>query len=1588
MPVGSQGIRVDIKTKLDEWKRQLLDLSKRNRLLHFRETKRQTLIVAAPDPSTLFKRIAVSERPLTVIGVDRQSLFDFDAQGEEPVENPSVPRVVEPKVGEVRFDGSPDRVAGALYTLRSRGHTEMEERGVGVLFMAFGFLNWFESDQSDYEMRSPIVLVPVDLERKAALDPYRIVPRDDDVVLNPTLTKVLKDQFNIQLPDLPETDSWELSEYLEAVRTKIKQQKRWTVDDRACLSVFSFLKLRMYRDLEVGAAAAAANPILAALVGDLSALAARQSEIREIAPEELDERVDPALSFQVLDADSSQQQAIELAKAGSNLVLQGPPGTGKSQTIANMIAELLGAGKTVLFVSEKAAALEVVHRRLSAVGLSDAVLPLHSYRANKREILAELERVYLKGPQGGDGGSDYSYTRLKQTRDALNEYVREIHARREPLGVSIFTAQGHIARLEDVPDVPFNIAGIADLTPERLEKIGDSFARLSGSHQAIVSLEDNPWRGCILDGQSIEVRRTTIEALESHEASFAELVSEIEAMAVRLGLDQNDLSLGRAEWLSKIALALAEGPDFLASWLEPGRLPTLRSMATAASEQVAALLAERALLEPTFTRAFLAWDLEGLQARLASEYRSTLSRLGSAWRRESRALASCTADDKRARYSDLVSFTPVAINVRQREAWLEAQTPALAQAFGAWFAGDHTDWSGLIAALDWAEKIAAAFADNPPASFIAHVQGILSDRQSMRQRLATLQASIAESLASVSAMREWFEGETPSAVILRDAQVRQSTELIALARSLRDAIDRLGDWTRLARALGDCREVGVSEPLAQIAKSSLEAGSYESAVEKRALSLWVDHWIRCTTALKDFDASAHEHLIKEFRRFDSDLKNAAKARLVAATASRRPHPSASALNLSSSQPSILMKEAKKKRRQKPLRRLLSEIPELLLSIKPCLMMSPLSVSQYLALDGVKFDVVIFDEASQVKPEDAVGAIMRGSQLVVVGDSKQLPPTTFFDVSVGDEFEEDEYYEDDTGAFESILDLCGTVGIPEKMLQWHYRSRREGLIAFSNNFLYDNRLVTFPSPGFDGVGTGVEFAFLPDGVYDRSRSRTNAAEVARIVEIVKRHAVETPDVSLGVVAFSQAQMVAIDRALWRARAEDPAIESFFSNSRDESFFVKNLENVQGDERDIIVFSVGYGRDAAGKLAMNFGPLNNRGGERRLNVAVTRAREKVVLVSSIRGADIDLGRTQAEGVRLLKHYLDYAERGVPALDAVCELDPDVEYGSPFEEQVARTLTNMGYTVHKQVGCSGYRIDLAVVHPDRPGHYAVGIECDGASYHSAATARERDRLREQVLSNLGWTLHRIWSTDWFRAHPREVARLKQAVDAAIAAPEKHQRSIPVRLAGNSAQGELDVECMDPQALAESLGTADFQEQLTEPYIPYSPTAQRSDFYESPHRVRAVAIEVVNAEGPIHIDDLVRTVGSAWGFERAGNRIRGMVEIAVRNAVAAGQLRVQGDFVWAAGMTTSPVRHNVAGGPSRTANSIAPEEVAEAAALVLQHQLKLSEDDLIVATARVLGFDHCGSKVRARVAEGVMLLVDSGRAMRAGGSISLRAQ
>jgi very-short-patch-repair endonuclease len=454
---------------------------------------------------------------------------------------------------------------------------------------------------------------------------------------------------------------------------------------------------------------------------------------------------------------------------------------------------------------------------------------------------------------------------------------------------------------------------------------------------------------------------------------------------------------------------------------------------------------------------------------------------------------------------------------------------------------------------------------------------------------------------------------------------------------------------------------------------------------------------------------------------------------------------------------LLRREIGKKMRHIPVRQLLSRIPKLLPRLKPCVLMSPLSVAQYLEPSHPAFDVVIFDEASQIPVWDAVGAIARGTQLIVVGDPKQLPPTNFFNITDDPDAEggDSDLQQD----LESILDELLSNGLRHKRLQWHYRSRHESLIAFSNRHYYENELLTFPSP--EMAHGGVRFKHVPDARYDKGKSRTNPVEARALVEELVRRLRQTdgPPRSYGVVTFSQAQQHLVEDLLDKERRKYPEIEVHFNDEPpvdSEPVFVKNLENVQGDERDVIMFSICYGPDETGRISMNFGPLNRDGGERRLNVAITRAKHEVLVFSSLRGEQIDLTRTRARGVCDLKYFLDYAERGPKALAAATTASADTEADSEFERMVADRIHAAGYEVHHQVGCSGYRINIGVIDPRCPGRYLLGVECDGATYHRAATARDRDKLRQMILEGLGWKLYRIWSTDWWHDAEAETGKL----------------------------------------------------------------------------------------------------------------------------------------------------------------------------------------------------------------------------------------
>ena len=422
------------------------------------------------------------------------------------------------------------------------------------------------------------------------------------------------------------------------------------------------------------------------------------------------------------------------------------------------------------------------------------------------------------------------------------------------------------------------------------------------------------------------------------------------------------------------------------------------------------------------------------------------------------------------------------------------------------------------------------------------------------------------------------------------------------------------------------------------------------------------------------------------------------------------------------------------------------------------MMSPLSVAQYLdpTNEELQFDVVIFDEASQVKPEDALGAFMRGKTAVVMGDTQQLPPTSFFDQMATGESEEEVATSLD---MESILHLC-KLSFPVKMLKWHYRSRHESLISVSNKEFYNNELLVYPSPSHDDPELGLKFHYNPNTVYDRGSSSANHLEARDVVKEIFNHFDKYGDTkSLGVGTFSVAQKNAILEELEIERKNRPELEPLFSENKDERFFVKNLETIQGDERDVILISVGYGHDQAGKMSLNFGPLNQDGGERRLNVLITRAREKCVVFCNFKAYDMHLTANPPYGVKALKEFLSYAENLTLGASQITQ-----QSSEPFEDAIASFLAENGYTVDKQIGCAGFRVDLAIVDDENPGKYILGITTDGKMYASSKVARDRDRLREQVLKGLGWKLYHLWSTDWYRNRDLGRKRLLEAVEIAI--------------------------------------------------------------------------------------------------------------------------------------------------------------------------------------------------------------------------------
>ncbi len=713
-----------------------------------------------------------------------------------------------------------------------------------------------------------------------------------------------------------------------------------------------------------------------------------------------------------------------------------------------------------------------------------------------------------------------------------------------------------------------------------------------------------------------------------------------------------------------------------------------------------------------------------------------------------------TAPQAPADFTTLINDLRQTEQLRQFESEQEAEAESLHNRFGDFFHGPDTDWDAIRRTVQWAGRLREAWRQvneeqvpTPPTEIFVAVAAGEQPVPSFRE----LRSAHEQFRQAVHLIETRFD--TPGPMLNGKSWREQPDEAVyEYFAVLRDRVGELADgieWRHLPERFWHAGLAKFWHALESLERADVPL---VDLFDKAFWHAWLEGIFQSEPALGGFRREEHERVLDEFRSLDRQLLQSAAPHVLRKAADH-------AGTFAEGDVALLMKEAHKKTKHLPLRRLFEALPRLLLQLKPCLLMSPLSVSQFLPADPkvFRFDLVVFDEASQILPEDALAAIARGQQVIVTGDNRQLPPTTFFQQSA-DEAEEEEQ---DPGLFESVLDACLGAGFPQQWLRWHYRSQHEHLIAFANERIYENRLVTFPGAVAEDPDLGVKFQHVPDGRYDRGSKRDNPREAQVVAELVFEHLRRQPEKSLGVIAFSYAQMEAIEDELERRLTEAPELEKFFQDDRLEGLFVKNLETVQGDERDVILLSVGYGPDEQGKIVLNFGPLNRQGGERRLNVAVTRARQKLIVVSSIKSRDI--ARAQSPGIQFLQQYLDYAEHGLAALRPTLPPGPEAPPLHALEADLRQELQKRGYTVVPQVGCASYKVNLAVVDPACAGRFLLGLEFDGPMYQQAATARDRDRLRKEVLEKLGWKLHRVWSPSWLLRRGEELERLERVLAGA---------------------------------------------------------------------------------------------------------------------------------------------------------------------------------------------------------------------------------
>ena len=1523
-----------------------------------------------------------------------------------------------------------------IKTLYRGAKTSMEENGANTLFLACGFLKWYEKDRKD-PCYAPILLIPVELVKKFGIK-YTMRRRDEDVQFNVTVSEKLRQDFKIEFDifskELPTDENGvDVKRIFAQVKEAVSVLKDWEVVESCVLGLFSFSQFVMWNDMHSHRDSIAKNKIVKSLInGRLEWQYEDISATGKVPEEDV---------YLPIVADSSQLAAIKRAAAdeGASFVLHGPPGTGKSQTITSIIANCLANNKKVLFAAEKKAALDVVYKRLEKIGIAPFCLELHSNKVRKSYVLDQLKtasEVRLNAKIDGDYGKALDDIAAK--RRELDKYVNELHTRRG-CGMSLYELINVYASNQDAVDAgAFDEGFINELTPERIKETETALGELVASSGK-------------LDGKLPFVRSSDysqdaknklpvlVEAFLKAYDEFAAAIADFEKLvaANNCRIANEPGTVGRIAGLNACGIAavklmnlnLPKGiiccEDTESAYL------SLRDTVISCKDAVAKRDALLASWQPGFL------DLDGamlLNELMTAKSKNALMR-GVA---ENNVYKKVRAYDKsgnrkEALEQDFKLLSEYKNAVQLAQASITSARVYLGELYnpGAGFPG--FDVAGVEALNENAHAAFAGLSAFDPSGSLRKLIGA-GDASviSIINAFNTTATGYSAAYGNLNAAYKFAYGAFEPAADLLETK-RQ------MAETLRSDSDYLRDRMQFNLMASRCGQYKVSNLVNCYGNGAVSGDGLISSFRKGYSSALISLIIDNSEVLRTFSGLVFEKKINELSKVNDEFEKLTRQEIYLRIAKNLPDLGKDA-NVSSAL-GILQHAIKSGGRGVSIRTLFSQIGDLILNICPCVLMSPLSCAQFLDPDKCgMFDIVVFDEASQLPTCKAIGVIARGKEAVIVGDPKQMPPTSFFTEQVNDD---DNYETDD---LESILDDCLAISMPQMFLAWHYRSRHESLITFSNKSFYEGRLYTFPSP--DDRQSKVTMVDC-GGTFDSGKTRTNKVEAQAVIdEIVKRaHDPELSKYSVGVVTFNIQQQSLIEDLLDEAASKDPVLEKWAFGS-EEPVFVKNLENVQGDERDVILFSVGYGKDETGKLIMNFGPLNRDGGWRRLNVAVTRSRIEMKVFSSISPEELRINDTASEGVRSFKRFLQYAggstvwDQDIASTGSSSDNSgtPIIDRNAAFTgiaDDICARFKALGYDTDKGVGKSGFKIDIGVVSPEKDGTYCLGILLDGPVYAASGTTTSREVSQMSMLKGFGWNIVRIWSLEWWENPDKVFEKLVQLINESQVKDEPAEADPPeetvenadnvseegnpgpeITIYGADETADNEAEPVVSESSEDSSGdptqkkTADIAEQSSNgcPEVIYkasdikSRTMTAADFCDAfkTKYLQECVVAIVDQESPVSSDVLAKELISLAGISKMTPKLRERCSYLVRSIEKSVKLHYTTQrldlssedddseviFLWKDGTELGKVmdyyRVPAAGDKPRKAQDIPVQEAACAANYLAVSQYGMPYTNLITETGKALGFtrvpeDSDNYKLGKRavdycIRQGLLMLDDDG--------------